>query len=304
MNKKIIAFFAVIFLSVLAFTAWAEEAKVRAEVDRDTVTIGEEIRYTIEARLPSGAFVEFPAPGKELGGLTVKEILPLKGKQAYILETFTPGDYTIPEQAVKYKEKGASVWREAKTDKVEINVESVLAKYPDARDIRDIKVPLGLPSPYAFFIFLLITILIILLIVSAVLYIRKLNMRKKSFVRVKLPYEVAYERLRALKEAHLPEKGRVKEYYIELSGIIRYYLEARFNLRAPEMTTEEFLAKLRTENALMPEHKSILREFLSHSDLVKFAKYGPSASEIDLSFKSAKKVVDQTKEVLPPKEEG
>ena len=130
------------------------------------------------------------------------------------------------------------------------------------------------------------------------MYIRKRQVREKSFVRVKPPYEIAYERLRELAEAHLPEKGKIKEYYIELSGIIRYYLEARFNLRAPEMTTEEFLVKLRTEGELIPEHKNLLREFLLHSDLVKFARYGPSVREIDLSFKSAKRLIDQTKHKL------
>ena len=199
---------------------------------------------------------------------------------------------------VKYKEEGGTDWREAKTDKVEINVESVLAKYPDARDIRDIKAPLGIPSIYAIFVFFLLAILAILLITAGVLYIRKRQVREKSFVRVKTPYEIAYERLRELAEAHLPEKGKIKEYYIELSGIIRYYLEARFNLRAPEMTTEEFLVKLRTEDELIPEHKNLLREFLSHSDLVKFARYGPSVREIDLSFKSAKRLIDQTKHEL------
>jgi len=152
MNKTVTAFFAVVFLSVFAFTAVAEEIRVRVEVDKDTVTIGEEIRYTIEARLPSGTSVEFPAPEGGFGGLTVKDVIPSEKKQTYVLETFDPGEYTIPPQPIKYKEKGATEWREAKTDKVEINVESVLAKYPDARDIRDIKVPLGLPSPYAFFL--------------------------------------------------------------------------------------------------------------------------------------------------------
>ena len=82
---------------------------------------------------------------------------------------------------------------------------------------------------------------------------------------------------------------------VELSDIVRRYLENRFNLRAPEMTTEEFLNGVKDNKALSYEHKSLLREFLLHCDLVKFAKYEPPEKEADLSFKSAKELIDQTK---------
>ena len=127
MNKTVKAFFAVVFMSVIACTAVAEDIRVQAEVDKDSVTIGDKIRYTIETSAGKGVLLEFPAPEKELGGLTVKEVLPSKREQTYILETFTPGNYTIPEQVVKYKEEGGTDWREAKTGKVPSNVASVLA---------------------------------------------------------------------------------------------------------------------------------------------------------------------------------
>ena len=87
----------------------------------------------------------------------------------------------------------------------------------------------------------------------------------------------------------------IKEIYIELSDIVRHYLENRFILRAPEMTTEEFLDKLKDTDMLSYDQKILLKDFLFHCDLVKFARYGPTEKEIDSSFKSAENLVDQTK---------
>ncbi len=95
-------------------------------------------------------------------------------------------------------------------------------------------------------------------------------------------------------------KGKTKAYYIELSDIMRRYLENRFNIRAPEMTTEEFLIKVKEDSVLSLEHKGLLRDFLLNCDLVKFAKYQPAEQEAGLSFASAKKLIDQTKEEAAP----
>ena len=162
----------------------------------------------------------------------------------------------------------------------------------DARDIRDIKDPIGFPSVLLpVFLFLLW----LCLVAGVVFLIRCLMKRKKTRVLRLLPHEIAYARLEELKNKKLIDKNKIKEFYIKLSDIIRHYLEARFALKAPEMTTEEFLAKLRQTEILTREHKKLLKEFLIHCDLVKFAKYGPMLSEIDSSFNSAKKLVDQTK---------
>ena len=58
-------------------------------------------------------------------------------------------------------------------------------------------------------------------------------------------HEMAYARLRALVAEKLVEQGRIKEFYERISGILRHYIEDRFDLHAPERTTEEFLAELR-----------------------------------------------------------
>ena len=118
-----------------------------------------------------------------------------------------------------------------------------------------------------------------------------------------LPFEVPemVEILNSVTDFSLTEEdylktGETREYYFELSDIVRHYLENRFHLKAPEMTTDEFLNNLKSTKVLRSEHKSLLRDFLSHCDMVKFARYKPEENEIESSYESAQNLVEQTKQ--------
>jgi hypothetical protein len=76
---------------------------------------------------------------------------------------------------------------------------------------------------------------------------------------------------------------------------VRHYVEAGFHLRAPEMTTEEFLTTLKKSDDLNDDQKTLMRDFLSRCDMVKFAKHLPDEKEIVSSYESAKKFVNETK---------
>jgi hypothetical protein len=107
---------------------------------------------------------------------------------------------------------------------------------------------------------------------------------------------IAYEQMRRLVEDRLVEHGRIEEYYVRLSDICRHYLENRFNLRAPERTTEEFLVEVSGTALLTGPQKGLVRDFLGHCDLVKFARYGPDDREMREAFEAAKRLVDETRE--------
>ncbi len=306
--KKFNLFFSIFSLLLISLpvnAARAEGIEVKAAVDKDIVTIGDKIRYAVTVSAPKGIEVEFPAIEANIGEFSVRDSgfsrKAFFGKitliNRYVLDAFKPGKYTMPELTIKYRRPGETEWKEVKTGEIPVEVESVLAKYPDASDIRDIKGPVGLPSKYTFLLYTLIAIIVALLAAATFMYIRNRRLAKAAEMASRLPHETAYERLRALKAKGLPGKGRIEEYYVELSNIVRCYLEDRFNLRAPEMTSEEFLSGLKEEEKLSRAHKALLKEFLFHCDLVKFAKYGPSPNEMDLSFESAEKLVDQTKEI-------
>ena len=81
---------------------------------------------------------------------------------------------------------------------------------------------------------------------------------------------------------------------MRLSDIVRSYLEGRFHLRAPEMTTEEFLQAAQRDPQLAPPQRSLLGTFLSEADLVKFARYVPAADDSERAYRAAREFVQST----------
>jgi hypothetical protein len=88
-------------------------------------------------------------------------------------------------------------------------------------------------------------------------------------------------------------------FFVELSDIVRHYLEDRFELRSPELTTEEFLEQMSDSPDLTLEHQRLLRGFLRRADLVKFAQHVPSKEDIQDSVGAAERFLDETRENAP-----
>jgi len=88
--------------------------------------------------------------------------------------------------------------------------------------------------------------------------------------------------------------------YVRLDEILRRYVEARFAIRAPEMTTPEFLRSLKDAPELKNVDQAALRKFLEISELVKFARHQPAPEEVTEGLNAVESFVQQTRE---PKEE-
>lgn len=110
------------------------------------------------------------------------------------------------------------------------------------------------------------------------------------------PDDVARARLqRALEYLDQP-----KIFVAEVSSTVREYLEARFGLRAPERTTEEFIQELQTNGALATPDRESLERFLGACDLVKFAGVRPGRSELEELHTAAMRVVNELTPAAPP----
>ena len=91
----------------------------------------------------------------------------------------------------------------------------------------------------------------------------------------------------------LVEQRRVQEFYYRISTIAREYIERRFAIMAPEMTTEEFLYSLERDRRLEGQ-AGLLSEFLRSCDLVKYARLLPTGEDIDQVVRSVRRLVDET----------
>ena len=304
MKSKLFLFF-IIFLTLFNFNSLFGKESIpltlSAKVDKHSITIGDKVKYTILVSTRNDIDIKFPKFGENLSNFSIidfgssKRVLFGRKRivQWYLLDTYKTGEFFIPRAKIEYKKRGEKEWHEIETNKVKISVKSVLGNNNKSYKIREIKGPINFPmrlNP------LLLAIGIFLVFTSgSSLFLLKRKGKKEEVIPKKPPDEIAHERLKRLKAKGLVETGKIKEYYIELSDIVRHYLEDRFSIRAPEMTTEEFLMSVSGSKEILGEHKDLLGNFLSHCDMVKFAKYGPSKDEINSSFESAVKLIDKTK---------
>jgi len=95
------------------------------------------------------------------------------------------------------------------------------------------------------------------------------------------------------------DRSQMDGFFVELSRIVRGYLEDRFQLRSPELTTEEFFVVMSDSPDLSRDHQQLLRSFLRRADLVKFAHLVPDASDVEDSIQAAQRFFEETRENAP-----
>jgi hypothetical protein len=110
---------------------------------------------------------------------------------------------------------------------------------------------------------------------------------------LRTPAERALEELGALEASPLWGEGRYKDFYFELTEILRAYLERRFGVPALKLTTYELARQLR---ALEAERQavSLFKELFDRADLVKFAKTTPEGGQGALDLAGARRLVELT----------
>jgi len=278
--------------------------RVTARLDRNVITIGDKIRYELTVEAPPGVEFSFPEFGENLGVFAIKDFghAPERtmrdgtkiARQWYVLDTYVTGVYIIPPAPITYKEPGDEEEHEVAAPQLSVLVESLLEKEGSPVDIRDIKGPVNVRADRRpIYIAAGAAVGALLIAAVAVLVVRR-RRRRTEMEPVETPWETALRELGELRSLDPLKEGRLEEFYVTLSRIVRRYLENRFGLRAPEMTTEEFFELMSRDGTLIPAHKQLVRQFLSHCDLVKFARYGPSRDEVDGAYDSAVRLVQET----------
>lgn len=119
-----------------------------------------------------------------------------------------------------------------------------------------------------------------LFIVIIVFFIWNRYARGKGFQNIRTPEELALDALVRLKRMGLIEDNQYEVFLTKLSRIVRVYIEAQFNIHAPDMTTEEFLMYVKSDQKLSTQEKTDLKNFMDFCDQVKFAKMNPTEQDV------------------------
>jgi hypothetical protein len=137
-----------------------------------------------------------------------------------------------------------------------------------AQDIRDIRGPIAIPSAWPTLLVVAAAVALAIALGLAAYWI----VRRVKRAQTKTPAELALERLERARA--LAREGHAAELAAELSDAVREYVQARFELRAPHLTTEEFLYDLlAVEDSPVAAHRESLSDFLGACDLAKFARF-------------------------------
>lgn len=155
-------------------------------------------------------------------------------------------------------------------------------------------------------------IFIILVLAICAFYYGMRNFREKPlpFISPKAlpkPWDVALGSLQRLKTRKLWEQGLEKEYFTDLTDILRTYLYERFGINAMEMTTRQIMDKIYESD--LRDKKDYVKQILSVADFVKFAKVRPLPADSIAAYDNAVKFVEETvpvesDQLTKEKEEG
>jgi len=278
---------------------------VHVRLEKTKMTIAETVWLQFEATVKPNYVIEMPKVDEvlqEFGlvnwdnlGRRLNAEKNVVTTTQYQLEPFLSGQYDIPAFSFTFGDVNEPETKhELSSEPIAVEVTSLLGEERAELVIEDIDGVVSMPRQASRW--WLWTLIALGVAAPPIVWWLLRRNRIKQLVRIFKPaHEIAYTRLRALVAEELVEAGRVKEFYERISGILRYYIEDRFNLHAPERTTEEFLFELRGTNVLAAADKKVLEEFLTHCDLVKFAKHAPTTEQIQRTFDLVKGFVERTR---------
>ena len=288
---------------LLAFGLLTAGVSVESKVDKNRVLIGDRINYIVKITYPKNWEIIKPPLASNLGSFEIKDFSIGKPKKEegglesitfdFVIATFDTGSFTIPPTGIAYTDtvgkKGVVT-----TPPINIYVASLLGDKASWK-LRDIKTPLILPFPYRKLLLWVIPPLLILGVLLTI-YLRRRKRSLAGFIDIshpaRPPYEVALERLNNLTVPEILEFEEANLFFVELTEIVRQYVEDSFDVIALELTTYEIIEELK--DRLSPELLSLLDSILSLADLVKFAKFIPPAEEFNEALEGSKRFVEET----------
>ena len=311
-------------LLLLAAVARADEAiekemqsgpvKATVRLEPKAPLIGDTVTLTIKVVAEKDVELLMPEFGEALERFSIVDFVPRQSiddegrtvaEQKYRLEPPSSGGQAIPPILIEYVDRRPGE-REAPegydayellTERIPFEVQSVVPKNAEA----ELKPPLSKlgprePPPASRWPWAVVGVV---LLAAAVPLVAKAVAAWRRRARRRSAYEIARARLERLLARPRPGREQVDAFYVELSWIVRRYLEDRFDLRAPELTTEEFLAAVGESPDLSRDHQTLLREFLRQADLVKFAGVQPTEEDVESSVVAARRFLEETRENAP-----
>ena len=289
------------------------QAQVTSSIDSTSIKIGEQITYKIEVETDTINLVVFPE-GQTFSPLEMIESFQIDTTtqdakfnliKNYGLTQFDSGAYTIPRQKIIIGDKTFF------TDSLKVEVNNIVVD-TIKQGLYDIKPIIEVDKSSSKWWKYLLIVLLFLAIIGFLLYWfiwRKKPLTEEEEIALLPPYKRAKLALKKLEDSQYLMHSELKEYYSELTLIIRKYLDEKVYDHSLESTTDELVDRLRllkdgNQIDLSKETIKNIETILKRADLVKFAKSKPDVALAELDINTISSEIDHVKEVLPePSEE-
>ncbi len=311
--KRVILLFAGL---LVAMVTWAQ-VTIQATLDSMDIFIGEQAHIMLKVTTDSKSKIVFPVyPSKQLvkGVEVLKEEVVATEKlngghqqsvtKCYTITSFDSAMYYLPPMKVKVDSKDYES-KSLALKVLTLDVDTLhVDKFFGPKDIAD--VPYSWQDWKSIFWMSILLILLLFFVgyIALQLHNNKPILKRWRLKTILPPHLWAMKEIEKLKEDVL-KKDDAKEYYSELTDVLRSYIQRRYGFSAMEMTSNEIIDRLMT-NA---DTQSIreLKELFQTADLAKFAKLQTLLSENDenllraMNFINATKVEEKEGEKKEPK---
>jgi hypothetical protein len=324
--SKITRFFPILAVAAaMMLPSSAAAQKVKAELDSNVIELASQAKLTITASTSIGKKVTPPTFKNNLIVPTLEVVSAPKpdtlvGTQQdvtysfyYMITSFEDSTYTIPP--IGFLIDKDSVFTEPlqirftllqgidSTFTAEIDTTQIVKVF-DVKGIKD--TPLTFAEFWARFGNIILVVLLVALIASAITYVLVRRHRNKPIIPFSKPKEpadkVALRRLNELKDKKLCEHDKHKEYYSDLTEIVKTYISDRYGESVMESTSAETLVTLRKYTGKNSDAYKALASIFDVADYVKFAKMQPLPDENTQCMNFAFDIVESTKPIPQPEE--
>lgn len=295
----------VLVLALLPGIQAIAQPQVNAKIDARQIIIGDQLRLFIEAKPNVNERLIWAVIPDTFNNLEVVE----KGKidtintdgittykQRLLITGWDSGMFTIPAFEFASAPKTGEPYK-ITTDSFSIIVQTIPVDTTQAfRPIVDI---MEVKTTWKDYIWYILGALLAIGLIAFIIYYFKKNKKNVAPIQappkyVENPGEKALRMLAELEQKQLWQNDHIKQYYTELTDILRIYIEERFRTPAMELTSDELLLVIRRHKEMM-RHYEALSTILQTADMAKFAKAQPLPQEHTDAFEFTQQFVKATK---------
>ena len=298
--RKYIVIFILLILAVVSHA----QVQVTASVDSTKILIGGRSHYFITVYTPKGTKISFPEFNNKKEIVSDVEVLSAKSDTAdangkvrirriYTITAWDAKRYTIPAQKV-IVDGATKTTGNVALDVQAVPIDTVKSTPMPPDDIQKV------PFSWGEWVPVILVLVLALILICIVFYLYRILCHKKNGrtpknTRTLSYYEQAKQDLSEI-AANKMLYAEQKDYYTDVTNVLRKYISQRYNINALEMTSHEILESMKDVCDV-----SELKVVFNTADLVKFAKYSTDANDMTYYFDSIVHFIDSTK-VDEPKE--